>query len=131
MNTFGLVKLNKALSPGQSGIGIKAQACVHFGGHSSWHRLKDFATKTHKQSIHHFVKWAPPKLADDCAEQRRIAGLLYGLENQRRIGRGILRPELSQLHEIPRVCDHSGELSQGIELVHGCLKHGFLGVTGT
>ena len=128
MNAFGLIKLNETLAPRQGGISVKTQARVHFGRHPSWHRLKNFATKTHQQSVDYFVKRPPTKLVDGCLEQRRIAGLLHCLKDERRVGGCILRLELSQLQKVPRVRNHSGELSQGVELVHGRLEHAFMAV---
>ena len=43
----------------------------------------------------------------------------HGLENQRRVGGGVLRRKTADLLKIAGVGDHGGILLEGIELVHG------------
>jgi len=44
---------------------------------------------------------------------------LHRLEDQRRVGGGVLRLELGQLPEIAGVGDHGGDLLERLQLVHG------------
>ena len=47
------------------------------------------------------------------------------LQNQRGVGGGVLRLKLRQLHEVAGIGHHSGELLEGVELVHRvCAQRG-------
>ena len=52
-------------------------------------------------------------------QQGGVFGFLDRLQDQRRVGRRVLRLELGQLLEVAGVGDHGGELFEGVELVHG------------
>ena len=117
-DTFGLVQLDDAFGAGAGGLGVKTQAGIHLGGHTAWHAGQNLAPKTHQQPVHDFIQRAAPELGHRVGQQRLVVGLLHRLQDQRRVGRGVLRAKLRQLLEITGVGDHGGELLQGFELVH-------------
>ena len=119
VDAFGLVQLNDALSARDGGAGVKAQAGIHFGGNATRHMLEDFAAKTHQQAVNHLVHRAPLPLGHGVLEQRCVLRLLHRLEDQRRVGGGVLRTELGQLQKVASVGNHGSELFEGVELVHG------------
>jgi hypothetical protein len=57
---------------------------------------------------------SPPRFG----QQRRVLGLLHRLQDERRVGGGVLRRELRQLAEVAGVGHHGGEGLESIELVH-------------
>ena len=62
--------------------------------------------------------------------QRLVVGFLHRLEDQRRVGGGVLRLELRQLFEVAGVGHHRGQLFERVELIHGLIMRvGFDGVT--
>ena len=109
-NALCLVQLNDAFTPGETGIRIETQARIDLGRDTPWYQLKDFTTKPNQKTIHHFIQRAPPELGDGISQQGLVVGLLNRLEDQRRIGRGVLRLEGADLVEITRVGNNRGEL---------------------
>ena len=53
--------------------------------------------------------------------QRLVVGFLHRLEDQRRVGGGVLRLELAQLLEVASVGHDRGQLFECVELVHGLI----------
>jgi hypothetical protein len=106
---------------GYGGGGVKAQACVHFGGHAAGDDGQDLAAEAHQQPVHDFVERAATELVHRVLEQGRIVSLLHRLEDERGIGGGVLRLERVKLLEIASVCHHGGELLEGLELVKCCV----------
>ena len=61
--------------------------------------------------------------------QRLVVGFLHRLEDQRRVGGGVLRLELTQLFEVACVGHHRGQLFERVELIHGLIMR--VGYDGT
>ena len=59
-----------------------------------------------------------------------VVGFLHRLEDQRRVGGGVLRLELRQLFEVAGVGHHRGPLFERVELIHGLIMRvGYDGAT--
>ena len=116
---LGLIQLNDAFTPGEGGVAVKAQARIHLGRDPAGHSCQNLAAKSHQQAIHDFIQCAAFEFADHAGHQWLVVRLLHRLQDQRRIGGGILRFELRQLLEVARIGNDGGELLERIELVHG------------
>jgi hypothetical protein len=115
----GFVQPDQAVRTRHIGRSIKAQAGIDFGRDTARYHLQDLPPEAHQHLIHHFVQRQPAVGSDRLGQQRRVVGLLHGLEDERRIGGRILRRKLGELLEIARVGDDGGELLELVELVHG------------
>ena len=96
------------------GAGVKAQAGVHFGGNAAgtWVRISQ-PKRTSRRSIISSI--ARPCHLAGVLEQRAYS-TLHRLEDQRRVGRRVLRTELGQLQKVAGVGNHGGELFEGVEV---------------
>ena len=129
-NAFSLVQRNQTLAPGQCCGAVKAQARVHLGRHPAGYQRQNFAAKTHQQAVHHFIQRLAAKSRHLLLHQRLVVGFLHRLEDQRRVGGGVLRLELRQLFEVAGVGHHRGQLFERVELIHGLIMRvSFDGVT--
>ena len=121
-NALGRVQSHDAVRPRHGGRSVKTQTCIDLGRDATRNRLQNLAAKTHQQMVHHHIQRLAEMLGHGLREQGRIFRLLDRFQNQRRVGRRILRLELGQLFEITGVGHHSGELFERVELVHGCFS---------
>ena len=107
---------------------VKREVRIRLGGDAARHDFQNLQAEQHEQLVHDLVQQrlaARPGLAgvgDGFLNQALVGGHLRGLENQRRIRRGILRRVFLQRGEIPGVGDDAGELLELVELVHNILK---------
>ncbi len=118
MNALSLIELDQPLGAGDAGAAIKTQARIHFGRDPPRNEGQNLATKTHQQPVHQFIQGAAPEARHGLQQQRAVIGLLHRLEDQRRVGGGVLRLVGLNLFEVAAIGHHGGELFQGIELVH-------------
>ena len=119
VNAFGLVQRNQAFAARHGGGGVKAQARIDLGRDPARNQRQDLAAKAHQQPVHDLVQRPVLEAPHGVQQQRCVIGFLHRLQNQRRIGRGVLRLELGQLFEVTGIGYHGGVQFQDIELVHG------------
>ena len=119
VNTFSLIELNQALAARHRGHGVKAQPRINFGRNPARNNRQNLAAKAHQQPVHDLVQRPALEAADGVFQQRLVVGFLHRLEDQRRVGGGILRLESGKLMEVTSVGHHGGELFKRVELVHG------------
>ena len=117
-NALRLVERHDAPRPGHRGGGVKAQAGIDFGGHAAGNGVQNLGAKAHQQMVHHHVQRLAAVRLHGFGQQGGIFGFLHRLQDQRRVGGGVLRLELGQLLEVTGIGHHRGELLEGVELVH-------------
>ena len=111
-----LVHADQLLGLGDGRLGIKAQTGVDLGRDPSGDDLEDLAAERDEQLVHELRGLrllVPPLLArllQRLLDQVRIVRLLGGVEEQRRIGRCVLRLELRDGLDVTRVRNHGGVL---------------------
>jgi hypothetical protein len=93
---------------------VVGQARIDFGGDSSGNDGENFTAEAHQQMFESFGLQATAKALQGLAEQVLIACLLGCLQNEARIGGGVLRGEGTHGLKIARVGHHGRE---GFELV--------------
>ena len=113
-HAFGGEQLDDTAGAGHGGFGVKAQASVDFGRDAARDVLEDFAAERHEQAVHDLVFALRAKLGNSVGQQRRVLRLLHRLQDQRRVGRGVLGRVSGELVEITGVSDHGGELFEGV-----------------
>ena len=115
----GLVQRDQAVRTRDRGGSVEAQARVDLGRDAARHHLQDLQAEAHQHLVDDLVERAAAVRRHRLGQQRRVLGLLHRLQDQRRIGRRILRRELGELLEVAGVGDDGGELLELIELIHG------------
>ncbi len=108
-HALGGEELDDATGAGHGGFGIEAQTRVHFGRNAAGNVFQDLAAKTHQQTVHDLVFALCAVFRHGVGQQRRVFGLLHGFQDQRRVGRGVLRRVCSELVEIARIGNNGGE----------------------
>lgn len=74
----------------------KLQARVNFGRDTARNDGQNLAAKAHQQPVYGFIQRPVFEAGHRVFQQGLVVGFLHRLEDQRRIGRGILRLELGQ-----------------------------------
>ena len=118
---FGLVQSHDALGAGHGGRGVKAQASIDFGGHAPRDGGQNFLAKAHQQAVNLQVHRLCAVRGHGGFEQGQVFGLLHRLQDERRIGGGVLGLKLGELLEVASVSHDGSELFEGVELVHGLI----------
>ena len=121
-NALRLVKLNEVPALGDERVGVERQVRVRLGGNAAGNDLQNFQAEQNHQIIEHvrqqfFAAEFGLVVGDGLVHEKLIFRHLRGLEDQRRIGRGVARRELFERGEIAGVGDDDGELFKLVELV--------------
>jgi len=119
VHALTLVEVDDAARPRHGRFGVEAQAGIDLGGHAAGNELQDLAAETHQQAICHLVQTLRTVLRHSICQQVRVLGLLHRFQDERGIGRGILRRKRGDLFEVAGVGHHGGELFECVELIHG------------
>ena len=82
MDASSLIKLDQALGPGDSGLGVEGQAGIYLGGDAARDGVQNFTAKANQNAVHDFVQRLALELGDRGTHQRGIFGLLNRFENQ-------------------------------------------------
>ena len=105
-----LIQLGNASRPCQSGIGVKAQTGIDFGGHTPRQQGQQFHAKAHQQTVHGFIQRHLGVLGQGLVQQGTVHRHLHRFEDERGVGGGVSRLKLGDLLEVAGVCHHGGEL---------------------
>ncbi|MPM34244.1 hypothetical protein SDC9_80826 [bioreactor metagenome] len=126
VHALGLVELNDALGARHRRCGVERQSGIHFGRYTAGDDRQNLAAEAHDEPIHQLTYLAAAPAGHALLQQRRIFGLLHGLQDQRGIGRRVLRLESAELVKVSGVSDNGGELFESFELIHAVnpARHG-------
>ena len=103
---------------------IEAQARIDFGRDAARHDLQDLLAEVHREAIHERLGALRCRHAgaigirERRVDQRPVLRLLRRLQQQRRIGRRVLRPELAHRLDVAGIGHDGGDTLQGIEQGH-------------
>ena len=103
------------------GFDIEGKAGIDLGGNAAGDDREDFAAEGDEEVVDDLAvergagERAGAVVSDGFREERLVFGLLDGLENQRRIGRGVLRRVGADAFKVSRVGDDGGELLELVE----------------
>jgi len=118
VDAFGAVQRRDAPAACDGAGRVERQPGIDLGRHATRNQRQDLRAETHQQAVDHLVQGFAVMLFDGFIEQRSVLRLLHRFQDERRIGRRVLRLEGGDLVEITGVCDDGGPLAEGIELVH-------------
>ena len=117
-NAFCFGHRNDALGARDVCGGIKRQTRIHLHRHTPRDDAHNLAAKAHNEAINQLIHWRIRMCGFHLRDEWRVFRLLHRLQNQRRIGRRILRLKLRELFEIAGIGNDGGELFESVELVH-------------
>ena len=104
---------------------IEGQPRIHLGRNPARHDLQNFLTENGQQVVDDVAdqfrarQIRPFALDHRLVEQWRVFRLRDCLEDERRIRCSVLRGKLPDAFKVAGVSDHSGELLELVELIHG------------
>ncbi len=119
-----LVEADQLARLGDGARRVEAEARIHFRRHPARHDLQDLAAEVDGEPIHERFRPArlgqaqAPRVGQGGLDERPVLRLLRRLQEERRIGRGVLRPELPHGLDVAGVGDDGGDLLQGVEQRH-------------
>ncbi len=119
-----LVKLDEMPAFRDERVGVERQVRVGFGGDAAGNDFQNFQAEQNQQIVQHVRQQILAAelclvVGDGLVHEELIFRHLRGLEDERRIGRGVARRELLERGEIAGVGDDGGELLELIQLGDG------------
>ena len=121
VNALCLIELDDALGAGHGCTRVETESGIDLGRDAPRNDGQNLTTKTHQQAVHDLVERSVTVSCHDVCQQGPVLRLLHCFENQRRVGRRVLRQVGVDLPEIPRVSHHRGVLFECVQLVHGSI----------
>ena len=124
-----LVQADQLARLGDGAGGVEAQSRIDFRRDAAGHDLQDLAAEVDGQAIHE--RFGARRFRDAGSaigigergfDQRPILRLLRRLQQQRRVGGGVLRPELPHRLDVAGIGHDGGEALERIEQGHGRIR---------
>jgi hypothetical protein len=112
-----LVERDQAAGLGQRRLGVEAQPRVDLGRDPAGHDVEDRVAERDEEPIEGILGVA--RRAERGLDQRRVRRIGGRLQDQRRVGRRVLRAVFLDRGDVAGVGDDHGVLLQGFEVVHG------------
>ena len=81
-NALRFVQGDDAACTRHSGVLVKTQTRIDFGGDAARNVLQDVATKAHQEVVHLLVKWRARVLLQSLLQQSAVLGHEHGFQNQ-------------------------------------------------
>ena len=118
------IQLDEAPRLSHQRIRVERQVCIGFRGHAPRDKPENFHPEKHEQLVHRLLELSPSARAGAATigngprHHLLVRGHLRGLENQRRIRRGVLRRKGLEGGKVTGVGHHLGKTLELVELAH-------------
>jgi hypothetical protein len=119
LHAGGFVQGDQFAALGDGGFGVERQRRVDLGRDAARHVFQDLGAEGDQQVVDDVLDRGAVRLRHGLFQQRTVFRLLHRLQDQRRVGGGVLRRVGLDRLEVAGVGYHGGELLELFELVHG------------